>query len=313
VGSLYLGFSRRTIDEAVAGARNKTLLISAVMVFLGIGGAVGLSTVLSRPVLRLAEGTKAVAAGNFQISLPVTSRDEIGLLTDSFNQMARSLREKEMIKRAFTRYVARQVVDEILKDPEKLALKEERRDVTVLFCDMRGFTPLAERLAPEEVVAVLNEFYTLMIDTTFKEDGILDKFLGDGVMAIFGAPILHEDHSIRAVRTALAMQTGVAELARRRVAQGKDPIAVGIGVSAGEAVAGTVGTEDRMEYTVIGDSVNLAARLESNAKPGQILISHRTFKKIEGLVQVRPLGAIKVKGKGEHVEVYEVVGLASPA
>src|SRR5262249_1963329 len=277
VGSLYLGFSRKPIDQAVATARNSTMVISAAMVVVGVLGALGLATVLSGPVMRMVEGTGVVAEGNLQITLPVTSRDEIGALTESFNQMAKNLREKEMIKRAFTRYVARQVVDEILKDPEKLALKEERRDVTVLFCDMRGFTPLAERLAPEEVVAVLNEVYTLMVDTTFKEDGILDKFLGDGVMAIFGAPILHEDHSIRAVRTALAMQTGVAELARRRVSQGKDPIAVGIGVSAGEAVAGTVGTEDRMEYTVIGDSVNLAARLESNAKPGPILISQRTY------------------------------------
>ena len=267
VGSLYLGFSRKPIDEAVATARNSTIVISAAMVIVGILGALGLSTVLSRPVMRLVEGTQAVAAGNFQIHLPVTSRDEIGALTESFNQMAKNLREKEMIKRAFTRYVARQVVDEILKDPEKLALKEERRDVTVLFCDMRGFTSLAERLSPEEVVGVLNDFYTLMVDTTAKNDGIVDKFLGDGVMAIFGAPIVHDDHPVRAVKTAVAMQAAVAELSRKRAREGKDPIAVGVGVSAGEAVAGTVGTEDRMEYTVIGDSVNLAARLESNAKP----------------------------------------------
>jgi adenylate cyclase len=313
VGSLYLGFSQRSIEQAVATARNKTMLISSIMVLLGIGGALALATVISHPVLRLAEGTRAIAAGNFKITLPVSSHDEIGLLTESFNEMARSLREKEMIKHAFTRYVARQVVDEILKDPEKLVLKEERRDVTVLFCDMRGFTPLAERLGPEEVVSLLNEFYTLMIDTTFKEEGILDKFLGDGVMAIFGAPILHEDHSIRAVRTALAMQAGVNELARRRITQGKDPVAVGIGLSAGEVVAGTVGTEDRMEYTVIGDSVNLAARLESNAKPGQILISQRTYKNVELLIQARALGAIKVKGKEEQVEVYELLGLAPGA
>ena len=277
VGSLYLGFSRKPIDQAVATARNSTIVISAAMVVIGIVGALGLATVLSGPVMRLVEGTRAVAAGNFQIHLPVTSRDEIGALTESFNQMAKNLREKEMIKRAFTRYVARQVVDEILKDPEKLALKEERRDVTVLFCDMRGFTSLAERLSPEEVVGVLNDFYTLMVDTTAKNDGIVDKFLGDGVMAIFGAPIVHEDHPVRAVKTAVAMQAAVAELSRKRAREGKDPIAVGIGVSAGEAVAGTVGTEDRMEYTVIGDSVNLAARLESNAKPGQILISQRTY------------------------------------
>jgi adenylate cyclase len=313
VGSLYLGFSRKPIDMALASARNSTIIISAIMIVVGVVGALGLATVLTRPVMRLAEGTRAVAEGNFQINLPVTSRDEIGALTESFNQMAKNLREKEMIKRAFTRYVARQVVDEILKDPEKLALKEERRDVTVLFCDMRGFTSLAERLSPEAVVGVLNDFYTLMVDTTAKNDGIVDKFLGDGVMAIFGAPIVHEDHAVRAVKTALAMQAGVAELSRKRAREGEDPIAVGIGVSAGEAVAGTVGTEDRMEYTVIGDSVNLAARLESNAKPGQILISHRTQQKVDGIVNVRALGAIRVKGKEEQVEVYEVLSLAQGA
>jgi adenylate cyclase len=313
VGSLYLGFSRKSIDLAVASARRQTILISVAMVVVGILGAVGLATVLARPVLRLAEGTRAIAAGHFEIALPVTTRDEIGTLTESFNQMARSLWEKERIKRAFTRYVARQVADEILKDPEKLALKEERRDVTVLFCDMRGFTPLAEKLPPEEVVHLLNEFYTLAVDTTFKNDGTLDKFLGDAVMCIFGAPIVHADHPLRAVKTALAMQAGVTELTRRRLLDGKAPIAVGIGVSAGEAVAGTVGTEDRMEYTVIGDTVNLAARLEANARPGQILISQRTYERIQNQVEVRPLGVLKVKGKEEQIEVYEVLGLAQAA
>jgi adenylate cyclase len=256
------------------------------------------------------QATGAIAAGNFNISLPVASRDELGALTESFNRMARSLREKEMIKRAFTRYVAREVVDEILKNPENISLTGERREVTVLFCDVRGFTPMSERMSPEDVVLLLNDFYTLMIETTFKHDGTLDKFLGDAVMAVFGAPIAHPDHSARAIRTALAMQEGIGGLNGRRAQQGKEPISVGIGVSAGEAVAGTVGTEDRMEYTVIGDSVNLAARLESNAKPHQILISHRTYERVRDLVDARPLGRIRVKGKEEEVEVYEVLGLA---
>ena len=273
VGGLYLGFSQRAIDVALTRARNEAAVITFVMVILGIGGGVGLAALLSRRINRLVQGTRAIAEGNFDVTLAVTSRDEIGALTESFNQMARSLREKEMIKRAFTRYVAREVVEEILKDPENLVLTGERREVTVLFCDVRGFTPMSERLSPEEVVLLLNDFYTLMIETTFKHDGTLDKFLGDAVMAIFGAPIAHPDHSLRAVRTALAMQEGIVELNARRLKDGKEPIAVGIGVSAGEAVAGTVGTVDRMEYTVIGDTVNLAARLESSAKPGQILIS----------------------------------------
>lgn len=311
LGALYLGFSDRSIAANLRKARNQTLIITVIMVVLGVAGAVGLATVLSRPIFRLVTGTKTIAEGNFNVSLPVTSRDELGDLTRSFNEMARALREKEMIKRAFTRYVAREVVDEILKNPESLVLTGQRREVTVLFCDIRGFTPLAERLDPEAVVLLLNEFYNLMIETTFKHDGTLDKFLGDGVMCVFGAPIARADHAMQAVRTALDMQDGIAGLSSRFTREGRPPIAVGIGVSAGEVVAGTVGSEDRMEYTAIGDSVNLAARLESIAKPGQVLISQHTLDMVDDHVQAKAMGAIRVKGKEEEVEVYEVIGLHS--
>src|SRR6185503_428670 len=224
-------------------------IVTLAMVVVGVLGAIGLSNLLSRPIFRLVRGTRAIADGDFNVALPVTSRDELGTLTESFNQMARSLREKEMIKHAFTRYVAREVVEEILKDPEHMVLTGERREATVLFCDIRGFTPLSERLSPEEVVSLLNEFYTLMIETVFKHDGTLDKFLGDAVMAVFGAPIAHPDHAARAVMTALDMRRAIGELAARRRAAGLDPFEVGIGVSLGEVVAGTFGTEERMEYT----------------------------------------------------------------
>jgi len=309
VGALYLGFSQRSIAAALARARNNAILISLAMVLLGIGGAVTLASFLSRPISQLMEGTRAIADGNFSITLHVPSRDEIGALTHSFNEMAASLREKDAIKRAFTRYVAREVVTEILKDPDKIVLTGERRDVTVLFCDVRGFTSISERVPPEEVVAMLNAFYTLMIDTTFKFDGTLDKFLGDGVMAVFGAPIYHGDHSLRAVRTALAMQAGMRELSARRVVEGKAPLTIGIGINAGDAVAGSVGTEARMEYTVVGDSVNLAARLESAAKPGQILIAGATYARVRDAVQARALGPMKVKGKEEEIDVYAVLGV----
>ncbi len=313
LGALYLGFSEASIVAAVERARRQAGLITLGMVSLGIGGAAGLATLLSRPIFRLVDGTRAIAGGDFKVALPVTSHDELGMLTESFNQMAKSLREKEMIKRAFSRYVAREVVEEVLKDPEHLQLKGERREVTVLFCDVRGFTPLSERLTPEQVVSLLNEFYTLMIEITFKHDGTLDKFLGDAVMAIFGAPIAHHDHALHAARAALAMQAAMERLSAARVAAGAGPIAIGIGINAGEVVAGTVGTEDRMEYTVIGDNVNLASRLTSNAKPGQILISLRTLELTRTAVDVRPLGPIRVKGKNEEVEVWELLGLKAKA
>jgi len=310
IGALYLGFSDRSIRQTIAAARKQTLWITGLMLLGGIGGAIGLAIVLTKPILKLAQGTKAIAAGSFDITLPVTSRDEIGDLTESFNDMARSLHEKEKIKRAFSSYVARQVVDEILKHPDQYTFTGERRDVTVIFCDMRGFTPLTERLPPEEVVAALNDFYSLMIDLTIKNDGSVNKFLGDAVMAIFGAPTAYPDHCMRAVHTALAMQAGVAELSAQRIAQGKEAITIGIGISAGEAVAGTVGTENQMEYTVIGDRVNLAARLESNAKPGQILVSEETYRQVADRVAAQCLGSMSVKGKEEPVTVFEILGLA---
>jgi len=316
IGALYLGVSQRANGEALALARRNAIYVSMAMVILGIAGAFTLGYRLSRPISRLMEGTRAVAEGNYAITLHVPSRDEIGALTQSFNDMATSLREKDAIKRekdaikrAFTRYVAREVVTEILRDPDKIVLTGERREVTVLFCDVRGFTSISERLRPEDVVSLLNAFYTLMIDTIFKHDGTLDKFLGDGVMAVFGAPIFHHDHALRALRTALAMQAGIRELSERRAAEGRAPLRIGIGVNAGSAVAGSVGTEARMEYTVIGDSVNLASRLESYAKPGQILIAEHTYDVVKNAIEARALGRLKVRGKEEDLEVYEVLGV----
>jgi adenylate cyclase len=311
LGTLYVGFGKGAISSAVSQARNQAVVITAFMIVLGLVGAVALATLLARPIYRLMDATDAVAQGDFSVSVPVTTRDELGVLTESFNRMARSLREKEMIKRAFTRYVAREVVEEVLKDPEHAMLTGERREATVLFCDIRGFTSMSERLTPEQVVSLLNEFYTLMIETIFKHDGTLDKFLGDAVMAVFGAPIAHPDHATRAVKTALDMRQAVAELGKRRRAAGQDSFEIGIGVSLGEVVAGTVGTEQRMEYTVIGDSVNVASRLQDRAKPGSILLSRRTYEAVHDLVDAKSLGPMKVRGKEEEIEVYEVRGLCA--
>jgi adenylate cyclase len=308
IGTLYIGFSKLAVTDAVTEARNQAIYVTAFMILLGVGGAVILATVLARPIFRLVEATQVIAGGNLTVEVPVTTHDEIGVLTASFNRMVRSLREKEMIKRAFTRYVAREVVEEVLKDPEHLMLSGERREATVLFCDIRGFTTLSERLTPEQVVSLLNEFYTTAIETTFKHDGTLDKFLGDAVMCVFGAPIAHPDHAARAVKTAIDMRTALTELSKRRSMRGLDPFEVGIGVALGEVVAGTVGTEERMEYTVIGDSVNVAARLQGHAKAGSILLSRRTYEAVHDLVEAMSRGAMKVKGKEEEVEVYEVIG-----
>lgn len=309
VGALYLGFSQKSILQSLAQARISAFAIAAAMIGLGIAGAIWLSMILARPIRNLVQGTQAIAKQDFNISLPVSSRDEIGDLTRSFNEMAKSLREKEFIKDAFSKYVAPEVAQEILKNPEQSFLTPSRREVSVLFCDLRGFTPLTERLTPEEVVAILNEFYGLMFEQTFQQAGTLDKFLGDGAMSIFGAPKAYDDHGLRAVKTALAIRDGILNLTANRQQQGEQPISIGIGVSTGEVIAGTVGAQNRVEYTVIGDRVNLAARLVANAQPGQILISGWTHAGVESWINARSLGPVQVKGKEEVVEIYEVLGL----
>jgi class 3 adenylate cyclase len=255
-----------------------------------------------------------VAGGDLSQALPVRSSDELGRLTGAFNQMLEGLRQRDFIRSAFGRYVSPEVARELLESPDGLRFGGEKRVVTVLMSDLRGYTRFAEQGDPAHVMDVLNEYLARMTEVVIRHGGTVNEFIGDAVFAVFGAPIAHADHAIRAVKTALDMRNGVAELNERRVGAGKIPIGIGIGLSLGEVVAGTVGTEDRMEYTVIGDSVNLAARLVDNARPaGRILISQATYERVKDLVQVKDLGPLKVKGKEDEVEVYEVLSLVVPA
>jgi len=218
-------------------------------------------------------------------------------------------KEKKRIKSIFQRYVSSQVVDELLASPDRIVLGGKRKEVTILFADVRDFTSMASRMAPEEVVAILNEFFTLITEIIFKYHGTLDKYMGDAVMAIYGAPIEEKDHAEKALRAAVEMQERMELLERRLRERGAEPIKIGIGINTGEAVIGNIGSLQRMEYTAIGDSVNLAARLEEVAKPAQILITENTYEVVKDIVRARVLQPMAIRGKGESVKVYEVLGL----
>ncbi len=218
-------------------------------------------------------------------------------------------KEKKRIKSIFQRYVSSQVVEELLMSPDKVVLGGKRREVTVLFADIRNFTGMASRMAPEEVVSILNEFFTMITEVIFKYNGTLDKYIGDAAMAIYGAPIEEENHAEKALETALEMQERMKLLGRRFLERGIEPIKIGIGITTGEAVIGNIGSLRRMEYTAIGDSVNLAARLEEVAKPDQILISENTYRVVKDIVKARVLEPMAIRGKAELVQVYEVLGL----
>jgi adenylate cyclase len=218
-------------------------------------------------------------------------------------------KEKKFIKNMFQRYVSSQIVDELIKNPEMLALGGQRRYLSVFFSDIRGFTSMSEKMQPEEIVKILNEYLTEMTDIIFRYRGTLDKFIGDAVMAIWGAPHYLKNHAELAIRAALEMQKKVAQLCEMWKQQNMKQIGIGMGINTGDVVCGNMGSATFSDYTVIGDNVNLAARLEENAKAGQILISQATFEEVSEIVKVRKMPPLKVKGKEKPIEVYEVLDI----
>ena len=208
------------------------------------------------------------------------------------------------VKNTFKRYVSKQVVDELLDDDAKLNLGGEEREVTILFSDIRGFTSMSENMSPENVVSTLNEYFSDMIDIVFKYNGTLDKIIGDELMIVYGAPISAEDDTQRAVATAVEMQKQIIRLNKKRRKRKEIPISAGIGINRGIVVSGNIGSRDMMDYTVIGDTVNLGARLCSAAGAGEILVSSTVWKETPKHYSYKKLEPIKVKGKKNKVSVY---------
>jgi adenylate cyclase len=226
-------------------------------------------------------------------------------------------REKRKVKRLFGQYVSKDVYEQLVAHPELARLGGQRREMTVLFSDIRGFTSVTEQGRAEDIVAMLNEYFTQMVAVVFRHRGTVDKFVGDMVMALFGAPLDDPDHADHAVQAALDMVEELGRLNARWAAEGRPAqLDIGIGVNTGPMIAGNIGSDAIMSYTVIGDAVNFGSRLESlNKHYGtRILISDATRQQLRGEYTVRPLGEVVVKGKSEAVSIFELVGRrAGPA
>jgi len=220
-------------------------------------------------------------------------------------------RERRKLKETFQRYVSRDVVEEILSHPDQVALKGRRMKITIFFSDIRNFTTLSEKLTPEQIVEMLNEYFTAMTEVALKYKGTIDKFIGDALMCIFGAPIPHADDAERAVRASVEMLERLDQLCKKWCAEGRDTFRIGIGLNTGEAVVGNIGSAHKMEYTVIGDSVNVASRIESLNKQynATLLISGSVYQETSRIIEAKYLGSTQVKGKKEPVEIYQVFGL----
>lgn len=281
------------------------LLLFAVVVGVLMGGR------LAGPVSAVASAARTVAGGDFSPRVTTHGNDEVAGLGRAFNQMASDLGdfraklvEETRIRADLGRFLSAEVVETIVASGGKLALGGERREVTVLFADVVAFTPLAEKHAPEHVVAILNELFSFLTEIVFKHGGTVDKFIGDCVMAVFGAPYQHHDDPLRAVRAAEEMmrwlETGNTKW---RKDLGRE-LALGIGIHTGEAVAGNIGSEKRMEYTVIGDTVNIAARLEALAQPGQVLLTKTTSDRVADEFDSTSLGMHRVVGREQEIEIF---------
>jgi len=235
-----------------------------------------------------------------------------GLIIAQFSSVAYKYfvedRAKRQVKALFSRYVSPAVVRELIEDPSKARLGGHRREMTVLFSDIRGFTTFSEAGKPEDVIKQLNEYFSRMVELLFQHQGTLDKFVGDMIMGLFNAPVLDPEHADHAVQMALAMLRELRVLNERWRSEGRPTFDIGVGVNTGDMIVGNVGSERTLSYTVIGDNVNLGSRLESLNKEfkSHIIISEFTKNKIKGSYFIRPLGSAKVKGKTKEVSIFEV-------
>jgi adenylate cyclase len=214
---------------------------------------------------------------------------------------------EDRLMRNFERYLSPYLVKELMENKQDLHLGGVKKRVVVLFADIRSFTSLSEELEPEQIVKFLNEYFTKMVDIIFKYGGTIDKFVGDEIMAIFGAPITRDDDATRAVQAAIDMQKEVKRLEQQWSNDSTKAFSIGIGINSGEVIAGNIGSKKHMDYTVIGDAVNTAKRLESRALKNQILVSCNVFNMINGGYEFKKIGKVQVKGKKQLVEVFEVV------
>ncbi|HYE89406.1 MAG TPA: adenylate/guanylate cyclase domain-containing protein, partial [Terriglobales bacterium] len=271
---------------------------------LAIAISILLSRGLTRPVHALVDATTRVAHGDYEARVEVRSRDEMGRLAGAFNEMTHGLLLKEQYRGVLDKVVSREIADELLKGD--IVLGGENRELTTLFADITGFTALTEGMEPQMVIALINECMERLGRVVEETGGVVDKYVGDEVMALFGAPLELPDHAVRAVEAGLRMTRELDDLNRSRSARGEPPLRVSIGIHTGVVVAGNMGSPNRLNYTVLGEGVNLAARLCGLAGASEVLVSEPTYRAVQDRVRATPLGGKPLKGFSTPIPVYRI-------
>ena len=307
LGKVHVGVSIDFIQDLVHRERESVVIIAMCIMAFGIIIAVYLGVRFSQPISDLVLATQEFGAGNYKHKIVLARNDELGNLATAFNRMGEELWKNSLMQKSFGKYVGSEVLEMIMADPESAWLKGHRNEATIVFVDIRGFTSYSEIKEPEQVVEVLNEYFEVATQAIRDHGGYVDKFIGDAVLGVFGVPVFHDNHTERAVRSAMEML---------KLFQMERPLksdllkAVGIGINAGVVVSGNIGSQDKMEYTVIGDTVNVASRLNGLAGPGEIIISKSAYTAVEGLFHFKALEPQYIKGRIEPIEVYKVIEAA---
>jgi class 3 adenylate cyclase len=301
-----------SLDAELAFLRrlSRVLLATGAGILLAaLATAYGLARGITRPVAALGRAARRVGAGELDTRVEIKTGDELEELGGAFNEMVAGLRERDLIKRSFERYVSKSVAEEVLRHPDLAKLGGSRREITAMFIDLGGFTGLSERLEPEAVVAHLNEYFEAACGAILAQDGAVSEFQGDGIVAFWGAPLARPDDAARACLAALGCEEALGHLRARWEARGLPRLRFRIGLHTGPMVVGEVGSAERGKYAVVGDSMNLASRIEGANKlfGSRILISEATRQRAGDAVECRELDAIRVVGRQQPVRVYELL------
>lgn len=303
IGFAKIGLSEESLHAAIK--EQKKLFVWMSLSFIGVGLLLsfGLARLLTKSICTLEEGMRLVTQGDLRREIRISDKDEIGRLAQAFNQMILSLREKLHMEK----YLSRSTVRSIKKnrDLSQLKLGGAKKHVTTFFSDVRGFTAISERMKPEDIVKMLNIYLNLQSKVVRQWGGVVDKFIGDEVMAIFEGP----DSEINAVRAAVEIQRYCESLNQARCLFGETQLQIGIGLNSGEVVMGNMGSTDQMDYTIIGDTVNIASRLCTIAQPTHIIISDAVAKQLGENIIVSRIDSVFLKGKDEPIEIFNVVNV----
>jgi class 3 adenylate cyclase/HAMP domain-containing protein len=308
LGSVYLGMSEDLIARVVFQVTMKLAAIAIVAVAVGLLLTLVTVAWLTRPIGKLVSGVAAIAGGDFDTRLPVSSGDELGELTQSFNNMAVSLGQNAMLKGAFTRYVSDAALQQILSDPSKTGLHSQRVLATIYTSDMREFTSMSESLEPEQVVQVINTYLSCQTEIILKNGGVVDNFQGDATIGVWGKETPAPDDALKAVRAGFEVQEYINKLNAERSARGEVPKLFGLGINTGEVVSGNMGSSKKMKNTVIGEHVIFADKICNGCPGGKVWISESTYEIVKSKIMAEPMVLGPKSENYEGVKVYQVNG-----